>query len=279
MAGDKSRAPPMLFYLSKILEIVFAPGNLLLLLLLVGLWRLSRTRRRSGMGLAVLAALCFLVVAVTPVAQWLVAPLEDRFPAAPNLPNDIAGIVVLGGATNTSVTAAHGQVALNDSAERITEAVVLARRFPSARIVLSGGNGTLLPSGPSEAAATRDLLVAMGVDAGRLVLETKSRTTYENAVESKALAAPRPGEIWVLLTSGYHMPRAVGCFRKIGWDVLPDPVDFQDDHEYRPERIQLDGNLALLNKALHEWLGLAVYYATGRIDTLFPGPLSANNSR
>jgi uncharacterized SAM-binding protein YcdF (DUF218 family) len=269
----------MLFIASKLLSIVFEPGNFLLLLLMLGLWRLAATRRRRGMLLVGFAAWAYLLIAVLPLAQWAIAPLENRFPSPRELPAQVDGIVMLGGAVIPSLTLAHGQAALNEAGERVTETFVLAQRYPAARVVLAGGNGEIHPSGISEAAATSDLLVAMGLDAKRLILEERSRTTYENAIYAKPLADPKPGETWLLVTSAYHMPRAIGCFRQVGWETVAYPVDYQSGDGWRLDAFALADNLMVLKRAAHEWSGLAIYYLTGRIDTLYPGPRSASSDR
>lgn len=261
-----------MFVFSKLFWIVAQPGNLLLLLLLAGVvWSAASTRRR-GFPLVVLAALGFLAVTVLPVGDWVVAPLEARFPSPRPLPERIDGIIVLGGAVDTVGSQAHGQVALNDAAERLTMAAALARRYPAARLVLSGGNGEIVPGAVTEAAVMRTLLVSLGVDAHRLVLEDRSRNTIENAVYSKALAQPQPGQTWLLVTSAAHMPRAVGCFRHVGWDVLPYPVDYQTGRALTPDRFELGDGLALFDHGVREWVGLVAYRLLGRIDTLFPAP-------
>ncbi len=261
----------MFFLASKLFWVVAEPGNLLLVLLVLGLLLLAATRRRRGMWLASLAGAGLAAMLVLPLGEWAIAPLEARFPA-PQLPDRIDGIVLLGGAVDPGITLAHGQIAINEAAERITETFILANRYPSARVVLSGGNGTLSSSPFSEAKATADLLAAMGMDGRRLVIEDRSRNTDENAIFSKAAADPKPGETWILITSAAHMPRAVGCFRHAGWEILPYPVDYQTYEHWRLNDLDLGRNLVLFSKAAHEWLGLAAYYLTGRIGTLFPGP-------
>ncbi len=261
----------MTFVASKLLWAVLVPGNLLLLLLLAGLFQLVRSRRRRGLALALLAALLLLTVAVLPVGQWAAAPLEERFPI-PAIPARLDGIIVLGGAVEPEVTYAHGQIALNDAAERITEAVVLAQRHPEAKLLLSGGDAALLPRvGGTEAEVMRAILVEMGVAPERLLLEDRSRNTFENAALSRALAQPKPGETWLLVTSAWHMPRAVGCFREVGWDVLPYPVDFHTEAAPHAD-FALAAHLSLLDLVAKEWAGLVAYRLLGRVDTLFPGP-------
>jgi uncharacterized SAM-binding protein YcdF (DUF218 family) len=261
----------MFFIASKLFWTVFEPANLLLLILMFGLWRMMRSRRRRGMALVGFAAWSFLAVAVLPIGQWMILPLEDRFPSIPP-PEKVDGIIELGGSLEPDITLARGQPALDEAAERVTATLTLARRYPQARIVLSGGNADILPGAPSEAVATRDLLTAMGLPADRILVESHSRTTYENALYSKELARPKPGEVWLLVTSAAHMPRAVGCFRRLGWEVTPFPVDYRARPGVHLVPISLDKNLMLVNKAMHEWIGLVVYRLLGRTNALFPGP-------
>jgi uncharacterized SAM-binding protein YcdF (DUF218 family) len=261
----------MIFVASKLFWAVIAPGNLLLLLLWVGLLGLARGRRQRGLRLALAAALGLLAVAILPVGDWVVAPLEARFPA-PSLPARIDGIIVLGGAVEPAITRAHGQVALDDAAERITETLALARRHPEARLLLSGGDASILPQpGEKEADETRRLFIDLGIPAERILVEDRSRNTFENAVESRLVASPKPGETWLLVTSAAHMPRAVGCFRHIGWNVLPYPVDYRTEAGPYLD-FSLSGHFGLLDFAAKEWVGLVAYRLLGRIDSVFPGP-------
>jgi uncharacterized SAM-binding protein YcdF (DUF218 family) len=260
----------MLFVLSKLLWAVAAPGNLLLLLVLVGLMVQRGGRRRSSR-LALAAALALLAVAVLPIGQWTVAPLEARFPE-PQLPAHIDGIIVLGGAVQSDITRAHGQVALDGAASRITETLAIALRHPEAKLLLSGGDASILPRpGEREADDTRRLFIELGVAPERILIEDRSRNTFENALFSRAVAAPKPGETWVLVTSAMHMPRAVGCFREVGWNVLPYPVDYRTEAHPLPD-FKLAEHLDLLDLAAKEWVGLVAYRLLGRTDALLPGP-------
>jgi uncharacterized SAM-binding protein YcdF (DUF218 family) len=267
------------FVASKLLWIVVAPGNLLLIVLVAGVVVAAWSRRRRGFGWIAAATVGLLVIAVLPIGPWLTAPLEDRFPAIA-APARVDGIVVLGGSVDPGLSRSRGQIALVAAAGRVTETVVLARRFPGARVVVSGGEGSLFPSGPPEAASTRDLLVDLGVAAERIVVEGNSRNTYENAVMSHAAVESKTGETWLLVTSALHMPRAVGCFRRAGWTIVPYPVDYHTTSKlgsspgWQPELLLAD-NLTLVNLAVKEWLALAAYYALGRTDALLPAPLGS----
>jgi uncharacterized SAM-binding protein YcdF (DUF218 family) len=257
------------FVLSKIFWAVAAPGNLLVLMLAVGTLRLGGRRRRRGYRLVVVATVGLLAIALLPIGQWLAMPLESRFPA-PDLPAHVDGIIVLGGAVQPAISRAHGQVALNDAGERLVEAVTLARRFPDAPLLLAGGDAALLPRDePSEAAVMRDFLVEQGVDAARIRLDERSRNTFENAIYARDIAQPRPDQVWLLVTSATHMPRAVGCFRHIGWAVLPYPVDYRTEASPRPSFL-LSEHLALVDVVVKEWVGLLAYRVLGHTDELLP---------
>ena len=260
----------MLYDFSKLFWAVVELGNLLVLLLVLataGLFFGYHRKARIFIGVLTVA---FLAITVLPLGTWAIAPLEDRFPQ-PTLPARVDGIILVGGAIQLGITHAHGQVATNEFAERISTTVALARRYPDAKILLTGGDPGAVPGGLTEAGETRRMLVDDGVDEHRLLLEDRSRNTFEDAIYSVAIAGPRPSETWLLVTSAFHMPRAVGCFRHVGWNILPYPVDYQTSIAPLVGWSFLS-DLRVLDLAWHEWLGLAAYRMLGRIDRFFPGP-------
>jgi uncharacterized SAM-binding protein YcdF (DUF218 family) len=262
----------MLFVISKLFRDVAAPGNLCVLLILIGLIRLALTRRKRGFRLVLVGAIGLAAITATPISAWTIIPLENRFPQ-PVLPDRVDGIVVLGGSVSPHISAARGRPSVRDAAERLLAAAVLARRYPEARVIMSGGEANIIPTGEREAGVMRDVLVNQGIPAARIILDSRSRNTYENAVESKRLAEPKPGEVWVLITSAWHMPRAVGCFRSVGWDVIPYPVDYQSSGKFEwRTSFQLRKELVRIDTAAREWMGLVAYRLLGRTDRLLPGP-------
>ena len=119
------------------------------------------------------------------------------------------------------------------------------------------------------------LFESLGVSRERLTMERRSRNTKENAEFSKALAAPKRGERWLLVTSAYHMPRSVGVFRKAGFAVEPYPVDWRvggpaDLRRFRTFAIE---GLANLDAGAREWMGLVAYRISGKTSEFFPGPM------
>jgi uncharacterized SAM-binding protein YcdF (DUF218 family) len=263
----------VLFSLGKIFLILAAPGNFLTLLLGLGVLLLGVTRRRRGFGLVVLGTLGFAAIALLPVGDWLLVPLENRFEKPPALPSDITGIVVLGGSVNKPVSDARRQTTIDQAAERLSEALALAQRYPSARIVVSGGDRYLFANPSPEAVIMANFFREHGIDPARLTLERRSRTTYENAVLSYEAVAPKPEETWVLVTSASHLPRAVGCFRHVGWSVIPYPAGYRTTGQFPIfGEVSLLEHLTLANTAMREWLGLVAYRVLGRTDALLPGP-------
>ena len=133
----------------------------------------------------------------------------------------------------------------------------------------SGGN----KDGISESEVARRLFRGLGLDLNRVTFEDKSHDTFGNAVLTKALMQPKPDETWVLVTSAYHMPRSVGCFRKAGWTVVPYPVDFETPGVISTALSFATGeNLSRLDDSVREWAALVEYYLRGRTDAVFPGP-------
>ncbi|MGD9845738.1 MAG: YdcF family protein [Variibacter sp.] len=266
----------MFFLASKLFDFVATPSNVLICCVVAGGVLLSTRFTRAGRRLVLVAGVLLLLFGVTPLSKLLILPLEQRFPPWDPAGKAPDGIIVLGGAVEPAFLDRGVHSLLNESAERVTAAVDLARRYPEARIVLSGGNASILPGGRhTEGDATAALLEALGVARARLIVEDRSRTTAENAIFSKAVAAAKPGERWLLVTSANHMPRAIGTFRKAGFPVEAFPVDMKTsgpDDLMRPFRTMSSG-LKLTDTAMHEWIGLIGYWLAGRTSALFPGPL------
>ena len=278
----------MFFPLSKLSWMLLTPSNALMLLLCVAtLWLAfaaarGRSVRISGLCSAILAT-AMLIFAVTPIGRLPLAAVEDRFPTLPlsALPDDLAGAIVLGGALSLARSEAMAQVQFNEAADRIAALLVLAHLRPDLPIVFTGGDGALFGDDGSEAELLATWLASVGLDTRRILFEPTSRNTYENAVRTKAAldAAGRDvGGRWLLVTSAFHMPRAVGTFRAQGFDVVPYPVDY---------RLPLDGTgltpvsfgLGLLDLGVREWLGLAAYRLAGYSSDVWPSPSPGSASR
>jgi uncharacterized SAM-binding protein YcdF (DUF218 family) len=260
------------FVLSKVLGFFAIPSNILLLTGSLGLVLLPTRFGRVGRTLAFVSLVVLVILGLSPVGNALLIPLENRFPPWDESRGAPDGIIVLGGAVDGSD--AGNEVALNEAAERLTVVPELARRYPNARILFSGGSAALIYEGVAEANFAMRILESLGVSRGRIILEDRSRNTFENAIFSKAIVQPKPGERWLLVTSAYHLPRAMGAFRKAGFPVEPFPVDWRtggSEDALRPFATMGDG-LGQTDTAVREWVGLAVYWLTGRSSELFPAP-------
>jgi uncharacterized SAM-binding protein YcdF (DUF218 family) len=301
----------MFFPVSKIFWLIAEPVAALVLFAGVGV-ALAFTRwARTGRRLAAVAVLGLLVILFTPLGAALLRPLEDRFPPpldhddfatnrskimnvidsnslerdaggkvlntfphpAPDLPAP-TGIIVLGGGLEASKSEARGQPILDDDGMRLIAGLQLARRYPTARLIFSGGTGSLFEQTSGEAPFVRKFWLDLGGPADRMSFEGKSRNTWENALFARNLAQPKPGDTWLLVTSAWHMPRSMGIFRRLGFKVIAYPVayrTFGDDRDWwlpvnAPDRI------SELDLAIREWVGLLAYRLTHKTNALFPAP-------
>jgi uncharacterized SAM-binding protein YcdF (DUF218 family) len=265
----------MFFYISKIFWFFLQPSNAVLFLLIAGTAMLWSRWARTGRWIVLAAGAILLVGGLSPLGHALILPLENRFERSAledGPPPD--GILILGGAQDMSVTAARGAVALNEAGDRLVEAALLARRFPNAKLVFTGGSSAIFGDKVSEAEGARILLTGLGVSHGRLILEERAKNTYQNAQFSKELIKPEEQARWLLVTSASHMPRAMGCFRAVGFKVEPWPVDYrtrgpEDLYRFFPKPSE---GWRRVDSAVREWAGLVIYRLTGRTSSLFPGP-------
>ena len=263
----------MFFALSKTLGIMLLPVNLLIGAGLLGAALMPTRFAVLGRRLVVTAAVLLAVIAFSPIGNLLIYSLEQRFPPWDPARGAPDGIIILGGSIDPDISLAHKIPVVRQAPDRVIVAAELARRYPDARIVFTGGNSNLLSNDAKEGDYAGELLEGLGVATSRLVIERQSRNTVENAEFSKALVKPKPGERWLLITSAYHMPRSVGLFRKAGFAVEAYPVDWRVGRldDLFVANFAMDG-LSRTEIAIREWLGLIAYRLNGKTDTLFPGP-------
>ncbi len=230
-------------------------------------------RYRAGRGLLVFTLIFAALPTLLPLKSLLGAPLEDRVPLT-TLPDHVDGIIVLGGSVEASVSAARGQVALGESGERMMAGASLARRYPDATLVLTGLYADTLPDEFTSTWAPGRAFWGPPLSRQR-VLWVPSQSTYEDALMSLDAAHPQRGQTWILVTSALHMPRALGVFQKLGWQVIPYPVDYLTTGEnvwHVPANVdaavaKLDvlENLVEFGRVVREWSALAVYRVLGRV--------------
>lgn len=262
------------FTLSKVFWFLVAPSNALVLMAGIGLVLALIGLRRPGLGLLTVSVAGLLVVGFSPLANYLMNPLEERFPIYRGQ-EPVTGIILLGGAEVPEVGLARGVPAFANAGERAIAFGALARQYPQARLAFVGGSGRLFSDGVGIEARMMQLAMPdLGIAPERVEYEEKSRNTAENAAFAKQVLKPKPGERWLLVTSAFHMPRAVGCFRKAGFDVVPYPVDFRTigPGQLNDPFSRAASGLDLADIAVKEWVGLVAYYFSGQTSALFPAP-------
>ncbi len=264
----------MFFLLSKTLGIILLPTNFLVGIGLVGALLLVTRFASAGRKLLVAAVVLFAICGFSPLGYLLLYPLEQRFPPWDSAGGGPDGVIVLGGSIDAELSAARGVAVVGGAADRIIAAATLGRRYPNTRIIFTGGSASLVSGDPREADYAASLFEGLGISAERLIMERGSRNTQENAEFSKQMAAPKPGERWLLVTSAYHMPRSVGLFRRAGFSVEAYPVDWRvggPGDLLQFTSMSLYG-LERANVGMREWMGLIAYWVTGKIDSPLPGP-------
>jgi uncharacterized SAM-binding protein YcdF (DUF218 family) len=264
----------MFFVASKLFWLLIEPYDLLLILGLIGVALGFSPWARLGRRLCVTSLVLFAIVSMTPLGSFLLRPIEDRFPLPPANLAAPTGIIVLGGALDEDLTAARHEPIMMQFGGRIVAGAILARRYPAARLIFTGGSSSLNPSGAEEATGVRELWVGLGIDPARMTFETKSRNTWENGLFTRILIKPKPDDTFLLVTSAWHMPRAMGVFRKLGYHVMAYPTDymtFGDSRDFSWPSLGT-GQLVMFQYALHEWIGLTAYHLTGKTDAWFPAP-------
>ncbi len=264
----------MFFVASKAIWQVAQPSNASALLLVIGLlmaWR----GWRAGPRLAATGTLALLLFGFSPAANVMFYPLEQRFAGLhePQGTDAITGIIMLGGFEDPWAGATRPGLATNEAGERLTGAMLLARKLPQAKLIFTGGSASFIDKATAEGDIEQYLLDS-GIAADRIVLENRSRTTYENALYLYEMLRPKPGERYALVTSAYHMPRSMGTFRKAGFDVIAYPVDYRTRGavDLVSPFWDLPEGLERTDTGVKEWVGLLAYWLSGRSNALWPAP-------
>lgn len=264
----------MFFLLSKFFGFFILPSNFIAVVCTAGavLWLLKW--RRAGARLMMVGTALLLLFGFSPLGHILLLSLSERFPPWHFDGRDPDGIIVLGGGIKSEVSAARDSIEMGAAGDRILAMLQLARRFPKARIVFSGGSPKLIETPVPEAPIAGRLLQQFDLDNGRVVLDPDSRTTAENAEFVRKLVDPKSARHWLLVTSAFHMPRSIGTFRAAGFDVEAYPVDWRTRgwvDAVNPFD-KLSAGLSQSDLAVKEWVGLLGYWLSGRSNALFPAP-------
>lgn len=263
----------MSFILSKIFWTLVSPGNVLVLVLLLAGFLATANHKgwqKLGQKLTFNIALLLFFIAIFPVGNWALTPLENAFPMS--MPEHVDGIILLGGDENSSISTARDQPTFYDSANRYLRFIELAHKYPEAKLLYTGGSGNLVTASPmKESEIAHEELKRVGLPVDQIVFEDTSRNTFENATKLASIVHPTAQQNWLLITNAWHMPRSVGSFRKAGWKVYPQPTGYLTTGLiYSTPHFDLLAHLKELTIAIHEYLGLIAYRVTGRTDQLWP---------
>lgn len=245
----------------------------IIVLLLLGVFLLFTHWWRRGRAVIVCLTVLLILIGYSPIPLRMAVDLEDRFSRPSALPSNVIGAILLGGSFNRSISTKRQMVSYNIAGSRIIEFAQLAHRYPHLRLVFTGG-GVPIKGGKSEAELLKQVYQEMGMDTSSILFEDRSMDTIQNAKLSYELVKPQQGEVWLLVTSAMHMPRAMGLFRKAGWNVIAYPVDYHtkpSDHEVLYNTDLLHGLMAW-RFASHEWLGMIKNYFSGLSNEIFPHP-------
>ena len=257
----------MSFYLSKILWLIVNPFNIFIFITLFTMFLYFINFRRLSLIIYLINFIFIALISFLPIGSYLTYIIEKEFHTNTKFPQQVDGILILGGATNPLLFKEFDQISLNGSAERLVESVMIIRKFEKAKVIFSGGSGIINRSDLGHSQVAKLFYKKIGVDINKIFFEDKSRNTYENIIYSKKIAKPKKNENWLLITSAFHMKRALLIAEKNNWKLIPYAVDFKNVKEFKLiPNLNLLSNLNSFQSGLHEWLGLVSYYLMGRID-------------
>ena len=260
----------MSFYLSKILWLIINPFNIFLFFIFFGFFANFFLRDIIFKITLFFVILTFIIIAVIPTGNYMFYQLEKKFHLKTILPEQIDGILILSGATNPLLTKEFDQINLNGSVERLTESIQLHKKYPAATIIYSGGSGSLKYPDLTHSYVAKKFFIQQQVNLDKIIFESKSRNTFENIFYSKEISSPQPNENWILVTTAFHMTRALNVAEKLNWEFIPYAVDFYIPKKFswKPS-LNFIGNIYSMHSASHEWVGLVAYYLMGRTNKIY----------
>jgi uncharacterized SAM-binding protein YcdF (DUF218 family) len=259
-----------MYFISKFIWHLLTPLNFLIILIIFGFFLKILNKRMLSKIFFSFSFFFFIIVGVFPLGNFLLFKLEQNYQTLSTIPNDIDGILILGGPSSNSLTRQHDQVSFNEAGERLTEAIKIIRNFSPNKIIFSGGSyGQTFEN--SHAYVAKKFFSEIGIDVNNFYFEYQSRNTYENILFSKKIANPVKDEKWLIITSSFHMKRTIQVAEKLEWDLIPYPVDFRTGKyfSFKPSFVNFLENFNAYNLAAHEFVGLFSYYILGRTNKFY----------
>lgn len=257
----------MFYSISKFIWVILQPVNLLLLFLFVFLLLSSTGYKQIGRIGIWGTLISFLFLAFTPIGPKLLNGLESSAPLS-EIPRHVDGIIVLGGGVDWFASDGRTRIQLSGGSERVISGIELALRYPNSVLIYSGhvGYGKSQRYTENGYSNLTDLIVALGVERERIIIDRESRNTADHAPVLMRSIKPKSDENWILVTSAFHMSRAVEVFKNSNWDVIPYAVDYRTS-KYNSEYPYFYDTLSYLdacNLWFKEMIGRYVYRVTGK---------------
>lgn len=256
-----------MFFISKQIWWFLSPLNLLLIFIIIGLFFKIINIKFLYKTFMLISLVFFIIVGFFPTGNILLSKLEKNYPELKIMPKAIDGILILGGPSSPSLTKQHNQVSFNEAGERLTESIKLINMYQPPIIIFSGGSGSTNPQSLPHTFVAKQFFTEMGIDINKIIFESKSNNTYENILFSKNLIKPTQSQKWLLVTSAFHMTRAINVAEKLGWQFIPYSVDFRTGTgsiTFKPSFFNALNNFKSFDLATHEIFGLICYYLLGR---------------
>ena len=203
-----------MFYLSKNIWFILGPINSLVILICIGLF-LKVLRKNFWSNFFIISSIVyFFFIAFIPTGFYLLHKLESSYQSQNNLETEIDGLLILGGPSSPSLSSLHQQVSFNEAGERLTESIKVIKDLNPKKIIFSGGSSSQMFNN-SHAYVAEKFFSEMGIKTNNIIFEFKSRNTYENILFSMEIAQPKKEENWLIITSSFHMKRAMHVAEKL----------------------------------------------------------------
>ncbi|MBA7697982.1 hypothetical protein ES703_106655 [subsurface metagenome] len=252
-----------MFLLKALIKPFFLPPTLILILCGTGLiFVLLRKRKKLGKCLLLGGMVLYYLLSIQPVSDFLISPLENKYP-----PLNVAKITDLGYVVILASPAIQEEysdlnILTTSSSERLMEAIRLYFVLEEPSLLFSGGGGNPFLK-PTFTKPLTTFLSAVGVKLSKVCYEIESRDTFENALNTKDIIGEQR---FLLVTSAYHMPRAMDIFKKLNMEPVPAPCDYQGKQRFTPLSFLPNAeNFVKSTRTINEYLGIVWYRIRGRL--------------
>jgi len=264
----------MTIFLSKFLPLFIYPLGLACLLLLITLVLWKKPRLAKALIMVTLTLLFiggnrYVASSVVRSLEWQYLPIEPMEP--------VDSIVILGGGTEPAISPRQS-IEVNTAGDRVIYGAMLARQFPDAKVIVSGGDIEFLDTASSTPAQDMaGLLEFMGVAKERILIQGNSQNTFEDAQLTCKMITENDFLNTLLVTSATHMPRSMTVFASAGCQVTAAPTDFTitdaawqrlwhpNVEEFFINMVPSYTNLSALTKSIKEYFGLWYYHLNGTL--------------